>query len=302
MGRRAPDTGSVNAPDGRRARGGTGRGGRSGPARTRGGAAATSKGDGRRRVDRAGADQAGQALPAPRRRPRGHARRERPAGVGVDLRAPAPAADQQPGVQGAVRQVGRRRPPATTRRSTRSTPPCSRPGASSSSPVPATRRTCSTRGPSRASSTTRRRAVAASSPRPTTCSAPGHTFLASGNLLIAGGTQRYERLDGAVTNAAGGADGQERGPGRGAADVPRRHGVPVARGAASTAPTHEFTVQPATKVATRRGATVTASETIVFAEAVDARPAVRGRRARSSTRCVGSPPPRRRTSTPSARR
>ena len=110
-GSRAPDAGSVNAPT--VAVRVVALAAVAGPAaaRTRGGAAGPRRAtDGGELIEQ-GLDQAGQAFPAPRRRPRGHARRERPAGLGVDLRAPAPAADQQPGVQGEVRQVGRRGPP-----------------------------------------------------------------------------------------------------------------------------------------------------------------------------------------------
>ena len=48
-----------------------------------------------------------------------------------------------------------------------------------------------------------RRTPSRRSPRPRTCSAPGHTQLANGNLLIAGGTKRYEKLKGDVTKAGG---------------------------------------------------------------------------------------------------
>ncbi|MDD7969170.1 radical copper oxidase GlxA [Actinomycetospora lemnae] len=108
-------------------------------------------------------------------------------------------------------------------------------------------------------------------PTPDDMFCAGHTFLASGNLLVAGGTQRYERLDGAVTNAGGGVTVKNENP-----DAPVRS---FPAGTEFRSPegliyrsTHPFEVKPATKVATRRGATVTASETVVFAEAVEPGP------------------------------
>jgi hypothetical protein len=104
-------------------------------------------------------------------------------------------------------------------------------------------------------------------PTPDDMFCAGHTFLASGNLLIAGGTQRYERLDGAVTNAAGGVTVKNEDPDAAPRTFPAGTEFRSPEGLVYRA-THPFVVQPATKVATRRGATVTASETVVFAEAV----------------------------------
>jgi hypothetical protein len=108
-------------------------------------------------------------------------------------------------------------------------------------------------------------------PTPDDMFCSGHTFLANGNLLVAGGTQRYEKLDGAVTHAAGGLRVKNESPD----GAPR----PFKAGTEFRSPeglvyraTHDFVVKPATKVATRRGATVTASETQVFAEAVQEGP------------------------------
>lgn len=108
-------------------------------------------------------------------------------------------------------------------------------------------------------------------PTPADMFCSGHTFLASGSLLVAGGTQRYERLDGAVTNASGGVVVKNENP-----DSPV---LPFPAGTEFRSPeglvyrsTHAFEVEPATKVATRGGATVTASETTVFAEAVEPGP------------------------------
>ncbi|MFC5136912.1 galactose oxidase-like domain-containing protein [Actinomycetospora rhizophila] len=108
-------------------------------------------------------------------------------------------------------------------------------------------------------------------PTPDDMFCSGHTFLASGNLLVAGGTQRYERLDGAVTNAGGGVIVKNEDPDSAPIPFPAGTEFRSPEGLVYRA-THPFTVEPATKVATRRGATVTASETTVFAEAVEPGP------------------------------
>jgi hypothetical protein len=108
-------------------------------------------------------------------------------------------------------------------------------------------------------------------PTPNDMFCAGHTFLASGNLLIAGGTQRYERLDGAVTNAGGALTVKNENPDPTPRTFPAGTEFRSPEGLVYRT-THEFTVQPATKVATSRGATVTASETMVFAEAIEAGP------------------------------
>ena len=48
----------------------------------------------------------------------------------------------------------------------------------------------------------------------------GHTFLGDGKLLVAGGTQRYEKLDGAVTRAAGGLTVKNESPNGGPRPFP----------------------------------------------------------------------------------
>ncbi|MEJ2888937.1 galactose oxidase early set domain-containing protein [Actinomycetospora aeridis] len=108
-------------------------------------------------------------------------------------------------------------------------------------------------------------------PTPDDMFCSGHTFLASGNLLVAGGTQRYERLDGAVTNAGGGVIVKNEDPDAAPLSLPAGTEFRTPEGLVYRA-THPFVVEPATKVATRRGATVTASETTVFAEAVEPGP------------------------------
>ena len=99
----------------------------------------------------------------------------------------------------------------------------------------------------------------------------GHTFLADGKLLVAGGTQRYEKLDGAVTNPAGGLVVKNENPDGAPRTFPIGTEFASPEGMTYRA-TNPFTVKPAVKVATRRGATVTASETVVFAEATEAGP------------------------------
>ncbi|GAA4809387.1 kelch motif-containing protein [Actinomycetospora chlora] len=108
-------------------------------------------------------------------------------------------------------------------------------------------------------------------PTPDDMFCAGHAFLGNGNLLIAGGTQRYERLDGAVTHAAGGLTVKNEDPDAAPRTFPAGTEFRSPEGLVYRA-THPFTVQPAAKLATRRGATVTASETLVFAEAVDVGP------------------------------
>jgi hypothetical protein len=108
-------------------------------------------------------------------------------------------------------------------------------------------------------------------PTPNDMFCAGHTFLASGNLLIAGGTQRYERLDGAVTNAAGPLTVKNENPDPTPRTFPAGTEFRSPEGLVYRT-THAFTVEPAAKVATSRGATVTASETTVFAEAIEPGP------------------------------
>ncbi len=95
----------------------------------------------------------------------------------------------------------------------------------------------------------------------------GQTVLPDGRLLFAGGTQRYEKLDGAVTNAGGGLVVKNEDP-----DAPRtlRAGTEFVGAVSGKRYRSAFdvTVPPAAKVLTntRRGATVTASEKQVFVE------------------------------------
>ncbi|PVZ06843.1 galactose oxidase-like domain-containing protein [Actinomycetospora cinnamomea] len=94
----------------------------------------------------------------------------------------------------------------------------------------------------------------------------GQTLLPDGRLLVAGGTARYEKLDGAVTHAAGAMRVKNENP-----DVAR----PVPAGTEFVSPAgqryrsvRDALVPPAAKTATSTGAVVTASEVTVFVEAV----------------------------------
>jgi hypothetical protein len=99
----------------------------------------------------------------------------------------------------------------------------------------------------------------------------GQTILPDGRVLFAGGTQRYEKLDGAVTNAAGAMRIKNENP-AGPRFLPA--------GTEFTSPTgqkyksdFDTTVPPAAKVTVRGKTTVTAAEEKVFVEAEQPGPA-----------------------------
>lgn len=93
----------------------------------------------------------------------------------------------------------------------------------------------------------------------------GHAFLPDGNLLVAGGTQRYEVLDGDVTRAGGAMRVKNEFP-DGGRDFPAGTEFVAPDGKAYRA-TNAFSVPPAEKLVARDGsATVTASETVVWVE------------------------------------
>jgi Domain of unknown function (DUF1929) len=99
----------------------------------------------------------------------------------------------------------------------------------------------------------------------------GHAFLPDGKLLVAGGTQRYEVLEAAVTRAAGAMVVKNESP-----NVSRSFD----KGTEFVAPDgrryrsgHAFTVPPAVKEVVPEGAVVTPSETTVFVESDDLGPA-----------------------------
>ncbi|WP_226370034.1 galactose oxidase-like domain-containing protein [Pseudonocardia oceani] len=95
----------------------------------------------------------------------------------------------------------------------------------------------------------------------------GHAFLSDGNLLVAGGTQRYELLEGAVTHAAGAMRVRNEFP-DGGRDFPAGTEF-VAPDGKSYRATSAFTVPPADKLIARDGsATVTASETVIWVESI----------------------------------
>jgi hypothetical protein len=105
----------------------------------------------------------------------------------------------------------------------------------------------------------------------------GQTVLPDGRVLFAGGTQRYEKLDGAVTNAAGAMRIKNENP-----TAPRF----LPAGTEFTSPSgqkyrsdFDTTVPPAVKVGTGLRTRVTAAEEKVFVEAEQAGPqAVNGNR------------------------
>ncbi|NMH91165.1 DUF1929 domain-containing protein [Pseudonocardia bannensis] len=100
----------------------------------------------------------------------------------------------------------------------------------------------------------------------------GHAYLPDGKLLVAGGTQRYELLEGAVTHAAGAMRVKNEFPDAGR-DFPKGTEFIAPDGRTYRA-TNAFTLPPAKKTNDRRGAvTVTASETTVWVESADVGPA-----------------------------
>ena len=101
----------------------------------------------------------------------------------------------------------------------------------------------------------------------------GQLILPDGKLLVAGGTQRYEKLDGAVTNAAGAMRVKNESPNGPPRTLPQgtEFVSPDGRRYRSA---NDVTVPPAVKTPTpggrtgpARGVTVTASEQTVFVEA-----------------------------------
>lgn len=109
-------------------------------------------------------------------------------------------------------------------------------------------------------------------PTPDDMFCAGHTFLGNGKLLVAGGTQRYEKLDGAVTRAAGGLRVKNENPN--GAPRPFKAGTEFrSREGKLYRATHDFALKPAVKTGEGRAAKVTASETTVFAEAEEEGPA-----------------------------
>jgi hypothetical protein len=94
----------------------------------------------------------------------------------------------------------------------------------------------------------------------------GQTMLPDGRLLFAGGTQRYEKLDGAVTNAAGAMTVKNENP-----DAP----YVLPQGAIFVSPTGQrfratqsVALPPAAKQGRGRGTRTVASEKPVFVEAL----------------------------------
>lgn len=105
-------------------------------------------------------------------------------------------------------------------------------------------------------------------PTPSDLFCSGHAFLPNGDLVVAGGTQRYEILAGAVTKAAGAITVKDEDPHDAVHVFPQGTRFTGPNGKVYQA-TSEFTVEPATKTELPGGARVTASATTVWAEAVD---------------------------------
>ncbi len=104
-------------------------------------------------------------------------------------------------------------------------------------------------------------------PTPTDLFCGGHAFLPDGKLLVAGGTQRYEILDGAVTNAAGTMIVKNESPNGGQRNFPQgtQFQGPDGKRYRATSP---FSLEPATKTFGPHGkVTVTASSENVWVEA-----------------------------------
>ncbi len=101
-------------------------------------------------------------------------------------------------------------------------------------------------------------------PTPADMFCGGHAFLPDGKLLVAGGTGRYELLPPAVVRAAGAMTVKNESPDQ-AHDFGKGTEFAAPDGRRYRA-TGDFHVPPAAKETTRRGATVTASETQVFVE------------------------------------
>ena len=97
----------------------------------------------------------------------------------------------------------------------------------------------------------------------------GHAFLPDGKLLIAGGTSRYEKLEEDVKHAAGAMTIKNEDPDAAPFVMEKGAELVSAKGRRYHT-TREVTVRPAKKVVDALGAaTVTASETEVWVEAVD---------------------------------
>jgi hypothetical protein len=110
-------------------------------------------------------------------------------------------------------------------------------------------------------------------PTPADLFCGGHAFLPDGRLLVAGGTQRYEKLDGTVTHAAGGMVVKNEDPDAGRT-FPEGTEFVAPDGRRYRADT-EFTLPPARKEVIDRfqNVRVVASETTVFVESTAPGPA-----------------------------
>ncbi|MEV0391507.1 kelch motif-containing protein [Polymorphospora rubra] len=104
---------------------------------------------------------------------------------------------------------------------------------------------------------------------PTDLFCAGHAFLPDGNLLVAGGTLRYEVLAPDVTRAGGTMTVKNESPDDERRTFPKGTEFVAPDGRRYVAAA-EFAVEPATKTESRRGTvTVTASETSLWVDAVE---------------------------------
>ncbi|WP_432572377.1 radical copper oxidase GlxA [Kineococcus sp. SYSU DK005] len=104
-------------------------------------------------------------------------------------------------------------------------------------------------------------------PTPEDMFCSGHAFLSDGRLVVAGGTQRYEILAGDVTRAAGAITVKNEDPDAQAMTFPKGTVFTSPQGVEYRS-TNEFVLPPAHKMEFEGGATVHASEVVVWAEAV----------------------------------
>lgn len=106
-------------------------------------------------------------------------------------------------------------------------------------------------------------------PTPADLFCSGHAFLPNGDLVVAGGTQRYELLEDQVTHASGAVTLKNENPHDAVRTFPKGTRL-VGPNGKEYETTNEAVLGPATKTELAGGgATVTASETVVWVQAVE---------------------------------
>ncbi|MFG1926657.1 galactose oxidase-like domain-containing protein [Cryptosporangium sp. NPDC048952] len=103
---------------------------------------------------------------------------------------------------------------------------------------------------------------------PTDIFCAGHSFLTNGNLLVAGGTKKYELLENKVTHAAGVLKIKQESPDSGTTELDKGTIVTSKTGVKYKL-TSDVKVPAAKKVSVHADTTVTPSEVEVWIEAVD---------------------------------